>query len=89
MTPVAGQKPGVSVQHATLGGSNVACAGSSDPKLVAAARELKARWQVNGGLYLPEANGKYEVSRGIGEAVEIQVGHPRQLAIEPTKQLAA
>jgi hypothetical protein len=54
----------------------------NDPKLVAAARELKDRWleQVNGGLYLPMARGKYEVSRGIGEA------EPRQVAlfIEPT-----
>jgi hypothetical protein len=42
----------------------------NDPQLVAAARELKDRWleQVNGGLYLPMGNGKYEGSRGIGEA---------------------
>ena len=41
----------------------------NDPRLVAAARELKDRWleKVNGGLYLPIANGKYEVSRGIGD----------------------
>ena len=41
----------------------------NDPQLVAAARELKDRWleQVNGGLYLPMGNGKYEVSRLIGE----------------------
>jgi hypothetical protein len=38
-----------------------------DPRLKAAARELKDRWleQVNGGMYLPEERGKYEVSRGI------------------------
>ncbi len=41
-----------------------------DPRLKAAARELKDRWleQVNGGMYLPMASGKYEVSRGIEEA---------------------
>ena len=39
----------------------------NDPRLVAAARELKDRWleQVNAGLYLPQSNGKYEVSRAI------------------------
>ncbi len=44
----------------------------NDPRLVAAARELKDRWleQVNGGMYLPEARGKYEVSRGIEERME-------------------
>jgi hypothetical protein len=38
-----------------------------DPRLKEAARELKDRWleQVNNGLYLPEARGKYEVSRAI------------------------
>ena len=37
----------------------------NDPQLVAAARELKDRWleQINSGMYLPMANGKYEVSR--------------------------
>jgi hypothetical protein len=40
----------------------------NDPKLVAAARELRDRWleKVNSGQYLPElpeACGKYEVSR--------------------------
>jgi hypothetical protein len=41
----------------------------NDPRLVAAARELKDRWleQVNAGLYLPEAVGKYEVSRLVSE----------------------
>jgi len=39
----------------------------NDPRLVAAARELKDRWleEINSGRYLPMANGKYEVSRGI------------------------
>jgi hypothetical protein len=37
----------------------------NDPKLVAAARELRDRWleKVNSGLYLPQAEGKYEISR--------------------------
>jgi hypothetical protein len=37
----------------------------NDPKLVAAARELRDRWleQVNSGLYLPESAGKYDISR--------------------------
>jgi ribosomal protein S18 acetylase RimI-like enzyme len=39
----------------------------NDPKLVAAARELRDRWmeQVNSGQYLPAAQGKYEVSRSL------------------------
>ena len=39
----------------------------NDPKLVAAARELRDRWmeEVNSGRYLPESQGKYEVSRQI------------------------
>jgi hypothetical protein len=39
----------------------------NDPRLVAVARELKDRWlaQVNGGMCLAMANGKYEVSRWI------------------------
>src|SRR6185436_10540934 len=38
-----------------------------DPKLIAAARELRDRWmeEVNSGRFLPESNGKYEVSRQI------------------------
>jgi len=38
----------------------------NDPRLVAAARELRDRWieEINAGRYLPAANGKYEVSRG-------------------------
>ena len=48
----------------------------NDPRLVAAARELKDRWleQINSGQYLPQGNGKYEVSRGIErkpEAMEV------------------
>jgi len=62
----------------------------NDPRLVAAARELKDRWleQVNGGLYLPEARGKYEVSRGIEEPDAVGVGRTVQIGSEP-KELAA
>ena len=37
----------------------------ADPKLVAAARELRDRWleQVNAGAYVLEDAGKYDVSR--------------------------
>jgi hypothetical protein len=44
----------------------------NDPRLVAAARELKDRWleQVNGGMYLPMGNGKYEVSRLVQQQAE-------------------
>jgi hypothetical protein len=40
-----------------------------DPKLIAAARELRDRWmeEINAGRYLPESNGKYEVSRALPE----------------------
>ena len=63
----------------------------NDPRLVAAARELKDRWleEINSGRYLPMANGKYEVTRAIGERVETEDGRLTGLAIEPAKQLAA
>jgi hypothetical protein len=37
----------------------------NDPRLVAAARELKDRWleEINSGRYLPMANGKYDLAR--------------------------
>jgi hypothetical protein len=43
----------------------------NDPRLVAAARELKDRWlgEINSGRYLPIGNGKYEVSRRIEGAM--------------------
>jgi hypothetical protein len=45
----------------------------NDPRLVAAARELKDRWleEINSGRYLPMGNGKYEVSRRI-ESADLQ-----------------
>jgi hypothetical protein len=51
----------------------------NDPRLVAAARELKDRWleEINSGRYLPLATGKYEVSRQI----EGQQGAARDTAL--------
>jgi hypothetical protein len=39
----------------------------NDPKLVAAARELRDRWleRVNAGEYVLEADGKYDVTRAL------------------------
>jgi hypothetical protein len=39
----------------------------NDPKLIAAARELRDRWleQVNAGAIVTEMRGRYDVSRGI------------------------
>ena len=67
----------------------------NDPKLVAAARELRDRWleRVNAGLYLPPVAGKYDVSktlsevegsRQIGAAVEVEGG---SMAIGASKLL--
>ena len=49
----------------------------NDPKFVAAARELRDRWleEVNAERYLPEASGKYEVSRRLP-------GSPMEAAFE-------
>jgi hypothetical protein len=53
----------------------------NDPRLVAAARELKDRWleEVNTGRYLPVSNGKYEVARllpATGARAEGEPGSP-------------
>ena len=39
----------------------------NDPRLVAAARELRDRWleEVNAGRFLPASNGKYDVSKAL------------------------
>jgi hypothetical protein len=39
----------------------------NDPKLIAAARELRDRWleEVNAGRYLPGGAAKYEVNRSL------------------------
>jgi hypothetical protein len=41
----------------------------NDPKMIAAARELRDRWleQMNAGGYLPESHGRYDVSRAIAD----------------------
>jgi hypothetical protein len=47
----------------------------NDPKLVAAARELRDRWleKVNSGHYLPEASGKYDVSKELSAPVPKEI----------------
>jgi hypothetical protein len=54
----------------------------NDPRLVAAARELKDRWleEINSGRYLPMGNGKYEVSRGIERKPEAREDRPLLVA---------
>jgi hypothetical protein len=54
----------------------------NDPRLVAAARELKDRWleEINSGQYLPMANGKYEVCRGIE-------GPRQEMILEPAERV--
>jgi hypothetical protein len=44
--------------------------GKNDPKLVAAARELRDRWleRVNAGAYVIEDAGKYDVTRALTAA---------------------
>ena len=61
----------------------------ADPKLIAAARELRDRWleQVNAEPSEARA-GKYEVSRAIGPDVTIEVNAPR-LEGGPTRLLPA
>jgi hypothetical protein len=55
----------------------------NDPKLVAAARELRDRWleQVNapGGENLLVGAGKYDVSRALGEASVIEMPQAKQI----------
>ena len=63
----------------------------NDPRLVAAARELKDRWleQVNSGMYLPMGNGKYEVSRTLsdGEESRMRLGVATESDSSQTRQL--
>ncbi len=62
----------------------------NDPRLVAAARELRDRWleQVNtDGFALPAA--KYDMSRHIGEAVTVSQVDPKPLSARPTYLLPA
>jgi len=52
----------------------------NDPRLVAAARELRDRWleQVNATPFL--AQGKYDVSRAIGESVTVEIAPMKLLS---------
>ena len=70
----------------------------NDPRLVAAARELRDRWleEVNAGRFLPVAHAKYEVGRLAGEgpeagdAVEVrQLEQPRAVLALPALPEAA
>jgi len=58
--PVADEKPQKEPKQKTPRAK-----AKNDPRLVAAARELRDRWleRVNSGQLLPEAAGKYDVSR--------------------------
>ena len=65
----------------------------NDPKFVSAARELRDRWleQVNSGQYLPEAAGKYEVSKTLsdvdGSRALIDSRHERTLGVSDATPL--
>ena len=59
----------------------------NDPKLIAAARELRDRWleQVNAGQYLPGPTGKYDVSKTLSSTLsEVEGG-----VVKGSKALAA
>ena len=60
----------------------------ADPKLVAAARELRDRWleQVNAGELLLEGAGKYDVARQIS-ASSVEPRHFSATAIPTPKAL--
>jgi hypothetical protein len=63
----------------------------NDPRLIAAARELRDRWleEVNDGRYQIEANGKYDVSRAFEGSIEPGLAIlPAEIAHAP-KALAA
>jgi hypothetical protein len=53
----------------------------SDPKLVAAARELRDRWleQVNSGEHISQIVAKYDVRRAVGGTVLPALASPRRL----------
>jgi hypothetical protein len=63
----------------------------NDPRLVAAARELKDRWleEINSGRYLPMGNGKYEISRQIEARVENVEPEDMRHSSSAPKRLAA
>jgi hypothetical protein len=82
VTPVAEAKPAKKEPKPKV---------KNDPRLVAAARELKDRWleEINSGRYLPMGNGKYEVSRALGEGVGIDIGDQRLMRAKTSPRIAA
>jgi hypothetical protein len=66
----------------------------NDPRLIAAARELRDRWleRVNSGAHLLQGAGKYEVSRRLAVPVESNnesASRPAMAEISPRRLLAA
>jgi len=57
-------------------------AAKHDPKDIAAARELRDRYleEFNSGKYLPGSQGKYDVSRAIGESVTVEIAPMKLLS---------
>src|SRR5688500_2089830 len=57
----------------------------ADPKMVAAARELRDRWleHVNSGATLIESVGKYDVTRALPEASTVELPEPTNLKALP------
>ena len=63
----------------------------NDPKLVAAARELRDRWleEVNAGAAMLVGNGKYDVSRQI-EGMHVEEDVPaKQIEVKHVMAIAA
>ena len=63
----------------------------SDPRLIAAARELRDRWleEVNSGNYLPGSQGKYDVSRALESTKPISTSPVPQSSLALPAPLAA
>jgi hypothetical protein len=77
--------------EATSNKTGIRLAVKRDPRLVAAARELKDRWleEMNSGRYLPMGKGKYEVSRLAGDQLMQTEGDLRGTPKElPTRMVA-
>jgi hypothetical protein len=53
----------------------------NDPKMIAAARELRDRWleKVNSGEHIPQIVAKYDVRRSVGGTVSPALASPRRL----------
>ena len=61
----------------------------NDPRLVAAARELRDRWLEQVNSTPPTIQGKYEVSRQIAETIEVGPSLPKQIEYQESKPVAA